>query len=95
MRVLPSSFCVGIWLLLSINVYASCQCACVNGQVQAVCTGAQGIKPFCPPQICAFTPPSIAPVQQPRVPPMGTSKCEQKQVYNESTREYEWQEVCN
>jgi hypothetical protein len=95
MRVLPTSTCIGVWLLLSTNVYANCQCACVNGQVQAVCAGAQGIKPFCPPQICAFTPPSIAPVQQPRVPPVGTSKCEQKQVYNDSTHEYEWQEICH
>jgi hypothetical protein len=95
MRVLPSSTCVAIWLLLSTNAYANCECACVNGQIEAVCTSAQGIKPFCPPKICAYTPPSIAPVQQPRVPPMGTSECVQKQVYNTYTHVYEWQEVCN
>jgi len=95
MRALTSSFWIGIVLLSSTNVYADCQCACVSGHIQAVCAGAQGVKPFCPPRICAFTPPSVAPVQQPRIPPMGTSKCEQKQVYNETAHGYEWQEVCN
>jgi RNA-directed DNA polymerase len=30
----------------------------------------------------------------PRVPPVGTSKCTSKQVYNELTKKYEWKSVC-
>ena len=73
---------------------AACKCVCMNGQVRVVCTSTLDIKPICPPTICPNVPPSIEPVPRPRVPPIGTTKCVQKQIYNERTRRYEWKEVC-
>jgi hypothetical protein len=37
----------------------------------------------------------VRPFQQPRVPPIGTKACEQKQVFNEPANRYEWREVCS
>lgn len=75
---------------------AACTCACVSGEVQILCTGPANmeIKPICPPQICPITPPSIAPLSPPQLPPLGTSHCEQKQVLNPYTHQYEWKSVC-
>jgi hypothetical protein len=73
---------------------AGCRCVCMNGRVEAVCTNALDLKPICPPRVCQNPPPSIAPLEKPRLPPIGTSKCVQKQIFNERTRRYEWREVC-
>jgi len=77
-----------------INAYAKCECVCINGEVQALCTSTLDLEPICPPRVCPITPPSVQPIQTPRVPPIGTTTCSQQQVYNEYTYEYEWQEVC-
>ncbi len=81
-------------VLASSNASASCQCVCMNGEVRAICTSTLDIEPICSPRLCPQTPPSIEPIQRPRIPPIGTSKCVQKQIYNEYTRRYEWREVC-
>ncbi len=73
---------------------AACRCACVNGEMQALCSSSIDIEPICPPTVCAITPPSVAPIQVPRVPPIGTSDCSPQQIYNEYSRRYEWREVC-
>jgi len=75
-------------------IFAECQCVCIEGEVQAVCSSSSDIEPICPPRICPITPPSVEPVQKPSVPPIGTKTCVQKQIYNEETRKYEWKEVC-
>ena len=80
--------------LSSSAAYASCQCVCMGGEVQAVCSSTLDIEPICPPRVCSITPPSVAPIQAPRVPPIGTSNCVQRQVYNDRTHQYEWKEVC-
>ncbi len=73
---------------------ASCQCVCMDGAVQAVCSSSLDIEPICAPRICPIVPPSIKPIQRPRIPPIGARKCVQKRIYNERTRRYDWQEVC-
>ena len=86
------------WMILSAilttSLSASCRCACVNGEVRALCSSSLDIEPICAPRVCHITPPSIIPIQTPSVPPIGTSNCVQKQVYNENTGMYQWKKVC-
>ena len=67
---------------------------CVNGQVQALCTNAWEIRPICSPTICALVPPSIRPIEMPRIPPIGTTSCSNQQVLSPYTRQYEWRQLC-
>lgn len=87
---------ITLYLLIFAGfVSADCECACVNGRVQALCASTLDIQPICPPRVCQITPPSVAPIQQPRVPPVGTRYCQQEQVYNQYSGQYEWREVCH
>lgn len=72
---------------------ANCVCRCVDGSMQAVCTGPES-PIVCPPAVCPIPPPSIAPIVPPRLPPPGTETCTQQQVLDPRTGRYEWQEVC-
>jgi hypothetical protein len=71
---------------------AACQCVCMNGEVEAVCSSSLDIQPICPPRICPIVPPAVRPIDPPRVPPIGASTCRSEQVWN--GEEYEWVEVC-
>jgi hypothetical protein len=71
-----------------------CQCACVDGKVEAVCSSSIAIKPVCAPRVCDIVPPSIKPIDTPTIPPIGTDKCDLKQVLNDQTHEYEWKRLC-
>jgi len=71
---------------------AACQCVCMNGSVEAVCSSSIDIEPICPPRICPIVPPSVRPIDPPRVPPVGTNRCRSEQVWN--GEEYEWVEIC-
>jgi len=73
---------------------AACECRCVNGNMQALCTSAIDIRPICGPTVCQIVPPSIAPIQSPTIPPIGTSSCSQAQVLDPYTHQYVWQQVC-
>lgn len=73
---------------------AACVCRCVNGEMRPICSSSIDLPPICPPTVCPITPPSVAPIQAPQVPPIGTTACRQAQVYNPSTGQYEWREVC-
>ena len=75
-------------------LYAKCDCFCVNGNVEAICSNAYEVLPVCNPRVCPIVPPSIEPLQTPKLPPLGTTSCHQAQVYNEYTRQYEWQRIC-
>lgn len=75
--------------------FAECQCMCVNGSVQAMCSSAIEVRPICAPRICPITSPSVQPIEAPRVPPIGATSCHQEQVLNEYTQRYEWHEVCH
>ena len=73
---------------------AACQCTCINGNVQAVCTNAIEIRPICAPRVCPITPPSVRPLNTPSVPPIGTKTCRMEQVLNPYTNQYEWKRIC-
>lgn len=45
-------------------------------------------------RICPIFPPSIAPLQSPMIPPIGTSDCRQVQAVNLYTGQYHWRMVC-
>lgn len=73
---------------------ASCQCSCVNGQVQPVCTSSIDVRPVCSPRICPIVPPAVRPIATPVVPPVGTRSCRMEQVLNPNTGQYEWRSIC-
>lgn len=73
---------------------AACVCRCVDGEVRALCSSSIDVPPICAPRVCQITPPSVAPIQVPRVPPVGTTECRMAQVLNPRTQRYEWREVC-
>jgi len=85
---------IGAFLLLVSNAQAECECRCVNGQVRPLCTNSLELPPICSSQICQIVPPSIPPIQPAQIPPLGTSHCEMKQVFNPHTGQYEWQRIC-
>lgn len=76
-------------------VQENCTCSCVNGTVQALCTSSMTVKPICASRICPTPPSSIKPIYTPSVAPVGTESCSLMQVYNESSKKYEWKEVCS
>lgn len=45
-----------VWLSSTSPANAACQCACVNGQVQPVCTSSIDIRPICTPRVCPIVP---------------------------------------
>jgi hypothetical protein len=71
---------------------AACQCVCMNGNVEAVCSSSIDIRPICSPRICPIVPPSVRPIDPPRVPPVGATRCRSEQVWN--GERYEWVEIC-
>lgn len=71
--------------------FAACQCVCVNGQMQPLCSSSLDIAMPCI-GICPIAPPAIAPLPSLALPPLGTSYCQNEQVWN-GVR-YEWQRVC-
>lgn len=71
---------------------ASCQCACVNGTVRAVCSSAIDLKPICAPRVCRIAPPRVRPITPPTIPPVGTSRCRPELVW--TGHKYEWVKLC-
>jgi hypothetical protein len=53
----------------SSQVQAGCTCQCVNGQMQPLCSSALDIAPPCMGPVA----PSIAPINPPTIPPLGTT----------------------
>lgn len=78
----------------STAAFSMCQCECVNGVNRPMCTSAMDMAPMCPPMQCPMMAPSLAPLNPPTLPPIGTRSCRQMQIYNQYTRQYEWQQVC-
>jgi hypothetical protein len=84
-----------LWLAAAATpAEAACSCACVDGQMRAVCSNAVELAPICPPAICPIAPPAVRPITAPQLPPPGASNCRQAQVMNPWTNRYEWQTVC-
>ena len=82
-------------VLVAGNADASCVCRCVDGEVQPLCSSSIDLPPICAPTICGIVPPSIAPIQAPGIPPLGTSSCSPRRVLNPATNQYEWRSICN
>jgi hypothetical protein len=83
-----------ICLLITTNTFGNCVCRCVDGEMTPICTNAIEVRPICPPTVCQIVPPSVQPINPPTVPPVGTSQCQNKQVLNPYTRQYEWKMIC-
>ncbi len=81
-------------VLVTLPANAECVCACVGGAVVPICESSIDLTPICAPRICPLVPPSIEPIAPLRLAPLGTTTCIQKQVYNEFTKQYEWQQIC-
>ena len=81
-------------LIAAAPARADCVCRCVDGQMQPLCSNSIDIPPVCMPTVCGIVPPSIAPIDMPKIPPIGTSQCSQRQVQNPATGRYEWRRVC-
>jgi hypothetical protein len=48
---------------------AACQCVCMNGEVEAVCSSSIDVQPICPPRVCPIVPPAVRPIDPPRFRP--------------------------
>jgi hypothetical protein len=81
--------------VLSATAEADCECRCVDGEMQPLCSSSIDLPPLCPTTPCSLAPLSIAPLPSMQLPPLGTSHCSQRQVLNPATRQYEWRNVCN
>jgi hypothetical protein len=92
MQIFPA---VIFGLALTAQAEASCQCRCVDGEMQPLCSSSIDIPPICPATVCMLPPASIAPIQPARIPPLGTSQCSQRQVLNPATHQYEWRSICD
>ena len=81
-------------LLISTFSYGNCVCRCVNGEMTPICSSSIDLPPICPPTVCPIVPPSVQPINPPVVPPIGTSQCQNKQVLNQRTGQYDWRLIC-
>ena len=82
-------------LMLGFDASAGCTCTCMNGQPVALCSSTLDIKPICAPAICPVPPPAVRPIDPPKLPPIGAQNCQQEQVLNPATKQYEWRRVCH
>jgi hypothetical protein len=80
--------------LISTNSFGNCVCRCVNGEMTPLCSNSLDLPPICPPTICPIVPPSIQPISPLYIPPIGTSQCQNKQILNQRTGQYEWRLIC-
>ncbi len=79
---------------LATQAHAACVCRCVDGTMRALCSNAVDVQPICPVTVCGMPPAAIAPIKPPRIPLPGTFQCEQRQVQDPVTLQYEWHRVC-
>jgi len=93
-KILLKFFFTGLIALISQPSISACQCKCVNGNVQAICSSTIDLQPICSPQICPLVPPSVRPIQPAELPPLGTTNCTMQQVYNSQRGLYEWKNIC-
>jgi hypothetical protein len=81
-------------LLLMDSSHAECVCRCVDGEMQPICESTIDLRPLCPVTVCALPPALVKPIQPPVLPPLGTTKCTQRQVLDPDSGQYEWQSIC-
>jgi len=81
-------------LMMMAKTQAECVCRCVEGEMQPICESAIDLRPLCPVTVCALPLPLARPIQPPVLPPLGTTKCTQRQVLDPDIGQYEWQSIC-
>lgn len=87
--------CVALCLVAAPSpAFARCNCACVDGDMQPICTTSIEITPICPPSVCPLAPLAVTPIQPPTIPPVGASYCYPAQVLNPHIKRYQWQQLC-
>jgi len=96
--ILKFVFILNAYFFISLSfiesVEARCVCKCVNGNVRAICSSTLDLKPLCSPTLCPMMTPKLKPLQPLTLAPLGTTRCELKQVYNSWTGQYEWKNLC-
>ena len=70
-------------------------CRCVNGKMRALCTSSIDLRPICPAKLCPRAPARLKPLPSLAIPPIGTTRCRQKQVLSPYTGRYEWRNICS
>ena len=90
-------FALAIMFVLSFAAqgHAACVCRCVDGKMQPLCSSFTDIAPICPATVCMIAPAAVAPIKPERIRPPGTFQCEQQQVLNPHTQQYEWHRLCH
>ena len=78
--------------VFSSQAQAGCTCQCVDGKMQPLCSSTLDIAPPCM-GICGPVAPSIAPINPPRISPLGTTSCRQAQICDQFGN-CRWQQVC-
>lgn len=73
--------------------HASCACRCVNGAMQALCTG-NDYPAVCPYGNCPLAPADYAPYGNYTPTLFGTTRCSQQQVMNPLNKLSSWHTVC-
>ncbi len=99
MKVFGTAFILLIVASFPIAASAACRCACVDGQPQSICSNTLEIPVPCPPTVC----PLVAPVNPVTTPPVGSQplpsnpneRCQERQVYNPQTGQYELRRLCS
>jgi hypothetical protein len=86
------SLALALLLAVTAPVFASCECRCVDGESQAVCTSSLEVPPICSRQSCPVSP-SMTPIG-PINPPIGSGLCDTVQVFNRRTGQYDTKQLC-
>jgi len=81
-------------IVLIASADAACVCRCVDGAMQPLCESSIDLPPMCPATSCALAPPAVAPIQPSVLPPLGATRCSQRQVLNPASNQYEWRTIC-
>jgi hypothetical protein len=81
---------------LSSYATAACKCACVNGQIEAVCQLQTDLPPVCAPRSCSAKPLHAALIAADKTPTPkpAARQCHETQVLNPQTGAYVSKQVC-
>ncbi len=77
---------------IMMPAFASCDCRCIDGESQPVCTSSLEVPPICSRQDCPVSP-SMTPIG-PVNPSVGSGQCHTVQVYNRRTGRYDTRPLC-
>jgi hypothetical protein len=82
-------------LWLAGPAQADCECACVDGLNQPVCSSDAEVRPTCPDAVCAIAPPAVSEEaeEEPELPPP-RRVCREEIEWDPIFREYNRVRVC-